>query len=88
MKDDLMTGSSTMKTYLFNAENGLYEGETFEEPDMLQYEEGITPVPPPAYGHGQVPVFDCRKNSWAVIPVTMARRLLNLRTPDSTGNQS
>ena len=77
-----------MKTYLFNAETGLYEGETFEEADMLQYEEGITPVPPPDYEHGQVPVFDCQKNSWAVIPVTIARQLLNIRTSDSTENQS
>jgi len=77
-----------MKTYLFNSENGLYEGETFEEPDMLQYEEGITPVPPPDYGHGQVPVFDRRKNVWAVIPVTIARQLLGSSTSDVTENQS
>lgn len=67
-----------MKTYLFNAENGLYEGETFEEADMLQYEEGITTVPPPDYGHGQVPVFDRQKNEWTVIPITIARQLLRL----------
>ena len=77
-----------MKTYLFNAENGLYEGESFEEPDMLQYEEGMTPVPPPEYEHGHVPVFDRQKNVWAVIPVSIARQLLNLSTPDSTENQS
>ena len=77
-----------MKAYLFNAENGLYEGETFEEADMLQYEEGMTSVPPPDYEHGQVPVFDRQKNSWTVIPVTIARQLLNIRTSDSTENQS
>jgi hypothetical protein len=77
-----------MKTYLFNTENGLYEGETFEEPDMLQYEEGITPVPPPVYEHGQVPVFDRRKNSWTVIPLSTARQLLNIGMSDSTENQS
>ena len=73
-----------MKTYLFNVENGLYEGETFEKADMLQYEEGITPVPPPDYGHGQIPVFDCQKNAWSVIPVTIARQLLGIDTSDST----
>jgi len=73
-----------MKAYLFNTENGLYEGETFEEADMLQYEEGITPVPPPDYEHGQVPVFDRRKNDWAVIPTSIARQLLNIRTSEST----
>ena len=65
-----------MKVYLFNTEHGLYEGETFEEPDMLKYEEGVTPVPPPAYEHGQVPVFDRQKNTWTVIPSTIARQLL------------
>ncbi|MDD2309546.1 MAG: hypothetical protein PHH91_08195 [Desulfuromonadaceae bacterium] len=67
-----------MKIYLFDSENGLYEGETFEEADKLHYEEGITPVPPPEYEHGQVPVFDRRKNEWAVIPVTIAKQLLRL----------
>jgi hypothetical protein len=74
-----------MKTYLFNPDNGIYEGETFEEPDMLKYEEGITPVPPPAYDHGHVPVFDRQNNSWAVIPTSIARQLLNI---SSTENQS
>jgi hypothetical protein len=45
---------------------------------MLQYEEGITPIPPPDYEHGQVPVFDRRKNEWAVIPVNIAKQLLRL----------
>ncbi len=77
-----------MKAYLFNEENGLYEGETFEEADMLKYEEGITPVPPPDYEHGQVPVFDRRENVWAVIPVSIARQLLNISTSESTERKS
>lgn len=68
-----------MKTYLFNIENGLYEGENFAEADMLQYEEGVTPVSPPGFDHGQVPVFDRGTNSWAIIPVSIARQLLNQR---------
>ncbi|BCS52483.1 hypothetical protein [Geobacter sp. SVR] len=70
-----------MKTYLFNTDNGLYEGESFEEPDILRYEEGITTVPPPAYRHGQVPVFDRRRQVWEVIPIAIARQLLNLEEP-------
>ena len=73
-----------MKAYLFNEETGLYEGETFEEADMLQYDEGITPIPPPDYDHGQVPVFDRRKNEWAVIPVTIAKQLLRLNGEANT----
>jgi hypothetical protein len=72
-----------MKVYLFNAESGLYEGESFVEAGMLAYEDGITPVPPPDYEHGQVPVFDRRKKNWAVIPVTIARQLLNISTSES-----
>lgn len=76
-----------MKAYLFNSENGLYEGETFEEAGMLQYEDGITTIPAPDYEHGQVPVFDRRKNNWAVIPVTNARRLLNISMSESSEDQ-
>ena len=72
-----------MKTYLFNVENGLYQGETFENADTLQYIDGITPVPPPEYGHGQVPVFDRQKNEWAVIPVNIAKQLLQIRDANS-----
>ena len=67
-----------MKAYLFNTESGLYEGETFEEAGMLQHEDGITTVPPPDYEHGQVPVFDRKKNEWSVIPITIAKQLLRL----------
>lgn len=73
-----------MKAYLFNSENGLYQGETFEDAGMLQHEDGITPIPPPDYEHGQVPVFDRKKSEWAVIPVNIAKQLLNIRTSEST----
>lgn len=73
-----------MKAYLFNTENGLYEGESFEDPEMLQYEEGITPVPPPEYEHGQVPVFDRQNNDWTVIPINIAKQLLNISSATST----
>lgn len=77
-----------MKAYLFNTENGLYEGESFEETDMLQYQEGVTTVAPPDYEHGQVPVFDRRKNQWAVIPVNIARQLLSLDASEPNGSKS
>lgn len=77
-----------MKAYLYNTETGIYEGETFEEADMLTYEEGITSIAPPDYARGQVPVFDRQKDSWAVIPVTIARQLLNMSTPGLTEKTS
>ncbi len=73
-----------MKAYLFNAENGLYEGEAFEDPEMLEYEEGITPVPPPEYEQGQVPVFDRQNDNWSVIPINIAKQLLNISTTKTT----
>ncbi len=72
-----------MKAYLYDTETGIYEGETYEEPDMLQYEEGITSVPPPDYGHGQVAVFDRVQQIWAVVPTTIARQLLKLSQDES-----
>ena len=62
-----------MKIYLFNVENGLYQGETFEEAGMLEYVEGVTVVAPPLYEAGQVPVFDDEQNGWKVMPVSLVR---------------
>jgi len=80
----IRTGSQPMKAYLFNVDNGLYAGETFEEADMLVNEDGITTVPPPDYEQGQVPVFDRQARQWVVIPVTTARQLLNIGTITTT----
>ena len=73
---------TNLKAYLFNSTNGLYVGEVFEEPDIIQYEEGLTRIPPPSFEQGQVPVFDRRMNEWAVIPVSIARQLLNISGAD------
>ena len=69
-----------MKTYLFNVENGLYAGESFEDAEMLKYEDGVTTVAPPNYDHGQVPVFDPQRNEWTVIPLNIASQLLRSTT--------
>ncbi len=76
-----------MKAYLFNTENGLYAGEIFEDADKLTCDDGITPVPPPVYKHGQVPVFDRRKNGWTLMPSSVVKQLLNINTSASTENQ-
>lgn len=62
-----------MKAYMFNTENGLYEGETFEEADMLAYEEGITTIAPPRYEAGQVPLFNFAQEGWKVVPASRIR---------------
>jgi hypothetical protein len=75
-----------MKVYLYDLKTGVYEGETFEEAAMLQYEEGLTVSQPPDYEHGQVPVFDQQRQCWEVIPVTVARQLLNISPSNSEEN--
>ncbi len=76
-----------MRAYLYDVKTGVYEGETFEEAAMLAFEEGITAVPPPAYGQGQVPVFDRQRQVWEVVPATVARQLLRLpQRPDKERN--
>ncbi len=68
-----------MKLYQFNFETGVYEGEIFGDSDTLRYDEGVTPVPPPPYGPGHVPVFDVEKQTWRVMAVSVVRQLLQGR---------
>jgi hypothetical protein len=69
-------GIQPMKAYLFNVENGLYLGETFEEPDILVSGDGVTPISPPDYERDEMPMFDRQNKSWGVIPVTATRQLI------------
>jgi hypothetical protein len=73
-----------MKAYLFNSENGCYEGEIFEEADMLRDEDGLTAIPPPDYEHGQVPVFDRKREVWTVMAVSAVRQQFNNRPIDTS----
>lgn len=73
-----------MKAYMFSLENGLYEGETFIEPDKLECESGITTVTPPAHQTGLVPVFDTGRRQWALVPVSSFReRYLGTKGKDN-----
>ncbi|CAH2032308.1 hypothetical protein [Trichlorobacter ammonificans] len=67
-----------MKVYLFNVENGLYAGETFEDAGMLAEEEGMTTIAPPLHDCSQVPVFNRERQQWELISVGIARQLLHL----------
>ena len=79
----LKRGNTAMKAYMYNVENGLYAGETFEESAMLVYEDGITTVPPPDYENGQVPVFNRGRQAWEMLPVTIVRRLLSSKQTEN-----
>ncbi len=65
-----------MKAYLFDTENGLYQGETFVGLGEAECEEGITSIPVPAYHCGEIPLFDARENNWKVLPVQTVRQQL------------
>jgi hypothetical protein len=77
-----------MKAYLFDPETGIYEGETFADADTLENESGLTRIPPPAYGDGQVVVFDRQRKVWEVVPVAIARQLLKLPVSAVMENES
>ncbi len=63
-----------MKAYLFSAQTGVYEGETFVEADTLDDGDGVTAVPPPVYGAGQIPVFDVMQRQWVLVPLSLLKK--------------
>jgi hypothetical protein len=77
-----------MKIYLFDTRNGLDEGDTYEEPAMLQYESGLTIISPPDYEHGQVPVFDRERLDWKLLPVDAVWQQLNSRSSETPEKRS
>ena len=58
-----------MRVYLFNVENGLYEGEDFCDAKEIKPEEGITAVAPPDVQRGQAPVYDAELCRWRLVPI-------------------
>jgi hypothetical protein len=66
-----------MKAYLYDIENGLYEGEAFENDELITYVDGLTTTAPPEYEKGQVPVFNQDSRKWLVVPVTEMKERLS-----------
>jgi hypothetical protein len=65
-----------MKVYLFNAENGIYEGEDFTDDILVPGQDTIpdcaTAVAPPPYRKGEVPVYLVAENAWHIRSVAAA----------------
>jgi hypothetical protein len=66
-----------MKIYLFNPENGIYEGEDFTDAALLPGREAIpthaTALAPPSYTKGEVPVYLAAEKTWVIRPVSAVR---------------
>lgn len=70
-----------MKIYQYEPETGVYAGELFEESvNLIHYSEGVTPIAPPPYESGQVPVFDMAQNKWELLPIRTVRQLLQIKS--------
>ena len=76
-----------MRIYFFNAENGIYEGESFEDADKLDYIEGVTSIAPPYYEHDQIPVFDKERNAWGIVQADTAANHASILQSGKTSEQ-
>lgn len=59
-----------MRVYCYLPETGVYQGEDFMDEGQLDVAEGVTPVAPPKYVCGQVPVFDRSRQCWKLIKLS------------------
>jgi hypothetical protein len=66
-----------MKAYMFDAESGMYEGETFEDDSLIKYVDGLTAITPPEHDKGMVPVFNQNHQVWSIVPISEAKVRLN-----------
>jgi hypothetical protein len=66
-----------MKAYMYDVESGLYEGETYENDDLIKYVDGLTTIVPPKHEKGQIPVFIHNSQRWSVVPLSEMRERLS-----------
>jgi hypothetical protein len=67
--------SLILKIYLFDPENGLYQGEDFADdtpmcPGRDAVPRDATTIAPPSYGRGEVPVFNLTEQQWRIRSVS------------------
>lgn len=62
-----------MKIYFYNSETGVYQGESFGTEIDVHGRDGVTTVPPPAYGKGTIPVFDTQRKLWTVVALAKVK---------------
>lgn len=69
-----------MKAYMFDLESGMYQGEVYEDANLMKYVDGITTIPPLQYGDDEVVVFDQNEQKWSVKTISEMRKLLGIVT--------
>ncbi|WP_083770215.1 hypothetical protein [Citrifermentans bemidjiense] len=60
---------SVMRVFYFSPESGVYQGEGFLDERDLERVEALTPIAPPRYAKGEVPVFNATTQSWMLLKV-------------------
>jgi hypothetical protein len=60
---------SAMRVFYFSSENGIYQGEGFLDERDLEKVDSLTPIAPPPYCKGEVPVFSVTSQRWTILKV-------------------
>ena len=62
-----------VRVYCYSPETGVYQGEDFLDEGEFDTIEGVTPIVPPIYARGEVPVFDPSTQSWKLVKLSRKR---------------
>jgi hypothetical protein len=62
-----------MRVYFFSTETGVFQGEGFLEDDLFDEPDGATTIAPPAYGNGEIPVYDAVGARWSICTTEWVR---------------
>lgn len=58
-----------MRVFYFSSESGIYQGEGFLDERDLGKVDSLTPIAPPIYRKGEVPVFSVTSQRWMILEV-------------------
>lgn len=58
-----------MRVFYFSPESGFYQGEGFLDEQDLGRVDALTPIAPPSYAKGEVPVFNVTSQRWMLLKV-------------------
>ncbi|GAW65433.1 hypothetical protein GPEL0_01f0314 [Geoanaerobacter pelophilus] len=64
-----------MRVFYFSPESGIYQGEGFLDERDLETVDALTPIAPPRYRKGEVPVFSVTSQRWMILKVAQNTNL-------------